>query len=295
MSTTSVVWHTNLLLASHLTTYHIAVSIGTSIVIVERLYPSHRDTPWTGRLGLAIAGAVFAILVPLGSAEFHVPPIPVLIAASALCLALIAAAFLALDVVIGLGGRYDLSICAILAGIALSRLHARVSTHPSQDHLPRHQPILRNQRRRTITEQRRQHHPMERPRRQRLGPIHIRMRIQPQHRELIAIPLPRRRDRRQIHPTVPSNRHRRPPHSQPAPPAPTQHSQPPHQAPSPLPKPPVSPPPLALPAPPQPPTEPPPPSHRRARPLPLPNLQHRHHPRIKTRPNFTSRSNSEGE
>ena len=47
----SEVWHTNLLLAVHLTAFHTAVSIGASILIVERLFPAHRERAWAGGWG----------------------------------------------------------------------------------------------------------------------------------------------------------------------------------------------------------------------------------------------------
>ncbi|GAA0929278.1 hypothetical protein GCM10009554_11520 [Kribbella koreensis] len=90
----SEVWHTNLLLATHLTAFHTAISICASILVVERLFPSHRDRAWAGRRGLPVAAVAFLILVPLGSADFYVPPIPVLIAAGALCALLVVCAFL---------------------------------------------------------------------------------------------------------------------------------------------------------------------------------------------------------
>ena len=51
----SEVWHTNVVLAANLTVFHVAVSIVSTIVLVELLFPEHRDRPWVGRRGLAIA------------------------------------------------------------------------------------------------------------------------------------------------------------------------------------------------------------------------------------------------
>jgi hypothetical protein len=93
VGTYSVVWHTNVLLAVHLTAFHTAVSICSSVVVVERLFPAARDRAWCGRVGLTVAGLALA-LVPLVYGEFdRRPPFLVLAAAAALCLVLVAGAF----------------------------------------------------------------------------------------------------------------------------------------------------------------------------------------------------------
>lgn len=90
----SVVWHTNLMIAMHLTAFHIAVSIGSSVLIVERLHPGRRDQPWVGRREMVIAAVAFLVVVPLGyESTFQGPVGPVLIAA-ALCVLLAVSAFL---------------------------------------------------------------------------------------------------------------------------------------------------------------------------------------------------------
>jgi hypothetical protein len=92
----SRVWHTNLLLAVHLTAFHIAVSICSSILIVERLFPDHQDRAWAGRRGLGIAAVMLGFLVPL---YYGTPPanpgILVLVVAGGLCVLLVVSAFLA--------------------------------------------------------------------------------------------------------------------------------------------------------------------------------------------------------
>jgi hypothetical protein len=94
IGTYSVVWHTNVLLAVHLTVFHTAISICASVLVVERLAPSARDRPWVGRPALALAGLVLA-LTPVIYGEFDQhPPVPVLIATALLLLAVVASAFL---------------------------------------------------------------------------------------------------------------------------------------------------------------------------------------------------------
>ena len=61
----SRVWETSLLQAVHLTAFHVAVSIGCSIALVEWLYPDRRALPWAGRRGLGLAGAGLAALAAL--------------------------------------------------------------------------------------------------------------------------------------------------------------------------------------------------------------------------------------
>lgn len=51
----SEAWHTNVLLATSLTVFHVAVSIVSTIVLVELLIPEHRQRPWVGRRGLVVA------------------------------------------------------------------------------------------------------------------------------------------------------------------------------------------------------------------------------------------------
>lgn len=80
----SVVWHTNVLIATHLTAFHAAVSVVASVLVVERLFPAYRDRPWVGRRGLCAAGLALVALVPLLSAEFPWPPLPVVGAATVL-------------------------------------------------------------------------------------------------------------------------------------------------------------------------------------------------------------------
>lgn len=46
----------NVLIATHLTIFHAAVSICASVLVVEHLFPDVRSQPWVGRTGLVIAG-----------------------------------------------------------------------------------------------------------------------------------------------------------------------------------------------------------------------------------------------
>lgn len=94
VGTYSVVWHTNLLLAAHLTVFHTVISICTSVLVVEWLAPRARNRPWVGRPGLALAGLVLAA-TPVIYGEFDQrPPTAVLVAAAALVVATIATALL---------------------------------------------------------------------------------------------------------------------------------------------------------------------------------------------------------
>lgn len=89
----SVVFHTNVLLAAHLTVFHTAVSICLSVLVVEWLFPRDRDRPWVGLPALALAAVALAS-TPLLYGEFDQrPPAPVLLAAVALVVVLVLAAF----------------------------------------------------------------------------------------------------------------------------------------------------------------------------------------------------------
>ncbi|GAA4965408.1 hypothetical protein GCM10025331_67070 [Actinoplanes utahensis] len=90
----SEVWHTNLLIASHLTVFHVAVSVCSSVLVVEWLFPAHRNQPWTGRRGRTLAGLALLGVLPLTYTDFARVPAGQMLAAGGLCLLLIAAAFL---------------------------------------------------------------------------------------------------------------------------------------------------------------------------------------------------------
>jgi hypothetical protein len=91
----SRVWHTNLLLATHLTAFHIAVSICSSVALVERLFPAYRKRAWTGRRGLALAALALMVLVPLTYGHVWRGPAGPKVAALGLCVLLAGCAFLA--------------------------------------------------------------------------------------------------------------------------------------------------------------------------------------------------------
>ena len=84
LGTYSEVWHTNVLLATNLTIFHIAVSIVSSIVLVELLFPAHRQRQWCGTRGLVLAAVAFFVLPPLLYGEYTVSPLPQLITAAIL-------------------------------------------------------------------------------------------------------------------------------------------------------------------------------------------------------------------
>jgi hypothetical protein len=69
------VWHTNLLLAAHLTAFHAAVSICSSVLLVSWLFPAERDRPWLHPLGLVVC-AVALLAVPFLTYEQYTRPRP---------------------------------------------------------------------------------------------------------------------------------------------------------------------------------------------------------------------------
>ena len=209
------VFGTSLLLATHLTAFHAAVSVCASVLIVSWLFPGDRDRAWVRPRGLVVAGVAMAAALFVTYEEFVPPPPgPALVAAAvgvllvvgarlsgrraravrdptrrarprllavvaflgtgahfllvyavpstgwawpvglAVTLVPLAAAaavvrrlattdvfgrdglwvvtgmlgfFLVLDVLVGLGGRYDLSAAAVLTAVGLVALHRRVA------------------------------------------------------------------------------------------------------------------------------------------------------------------------
>jgi hypothetical protein len=96
----SVVWHTNLLVALMLTVFHAAVSVVASVLVVEWIFPDHRERAWTGRRGLTTAALSLGVVVPVLYSQIDNafgdpdPGLLVLVAAAVLCALLVAAAFL---------------------------------------------------------------------------------------------------------------------------------------------------------------------------------------------------------
>ncbi|MCW2786518.1 MAG: hypothetical protein JWP74_3035 [Marmoricola sp.] len=92
----SEIWHTNVLLAVHLTCFHAAVSICSSILVVERLFPAAQQRAWVGNRGLGTAAVVLFAVVPFLYADSAGSPgAGQLVAAAGLALALVGSAFLA--------------------------------------------------------------------------------------------------------------------------------------------------------------------------------------------------------
>jgi hypothetical protein len=88
------IWHTNLLLAAHLTAFHAAVSICSSVLVVTWLFPADRDRAWIRPRGLVIAG-IAMLLVLFLTWEDHVgPPLGPTLVAVGVGVLLVAAAFL---------------------------------------------------------------------------------------------------------------------------------------------------------------------------------------------------------
>jgi hypothetical protein len=89
----SVVWHVNVLMATHLTLFHAAVSVVGAIIVVERLFPTQRARAWIGPIGMGLCGVALAAVLFITWEEFYLPPAPVLLAAALLCALLVLAAF----------------------------------------------------------------------------------------------------------------------------------------------------------------------------------------------------------
>lgn len=85
----SEVWHTNVLLATNLTIFHVTVSMTSTIVLVELMFPAHRQRAWVGRRGLTIAAVALLVLPPALSGEYDLDPLPQLAAAAALVVLLV--------------------------------------------------------------------------------------------------------------------------------------------------------------------------------------------------------------
>jgi hypothetical protein len=89
----SRVWDTSLLLAAHLTAFHVAVSICSSVLLVERLFPARRAEPWVGRRGLVLAALALGVLVPLTYGQVWRGPVGPELAAAGLVGLLVGGAF----------------------------------------------------------------------------------------------------------------------------------------------------------------------------------------------------------
>ncbi len=85
----SEVWHTNVLLATNLTVFHIAVSIVSTIIVVELLFPEQRQRAWVGPRGLGVSVVAFLVLPPLLYGEYTLDPLPQLAVAAALMVVLV--------------------------------------------------------------------------------------------------------------------------------------------------------------------------------------------------------------
>lgn len=90
----STVGELNLLLASHLTLFHAAVSVVCSIVVVERLFPDVRSTPWVRNRGLILSGLALCAVVVVFWEDFYVPSVRALLGAVVAVGLLVTAAFL---------------------------------------------------------------------------------------------------------------------------------------------------------------------------------------------------------
>jgi hypothetical protein len=91
-----VLWGTNLMLAVNLTAFHTAISICSSVIVVEHLFPGRQGREWVGHRGLLVAGVALFVLVPVALAESAPwPGAGQLVLVGALFASLVAAAFAA--------------------------------------------------------------------------------------------------------------------------------------------------------------------------------------------------------
>jgi preprotein translocase subunit Sec61beta len=87
------IWHTNVLLAVHLTAFHTAVSICSSVLLVTWLFPGVGHQTWIPRWGLVVA-AIAVLTVPFLIYDEYIRPLPAqMLVALALGIACTAAAF----------------------------------------------------------------------------------------------------------------------------------------------------------------------------------------------------------
>ncbi|MBP2329096.1 hypothetical protein JOF56_009481 [Kibdelosporangium banguiense] len=89
----SEVWDTNLLLATHLTAFHTAVSICSSILIVTWLFPDYRDRSWIPARGLVVPAIAMLTVLFLTTETYVRPPRGPVFVAIGIGVLLVVAAF----------------------------------------------------------------------------------------------------------------------------------------------------------------------------------------------------------
>ncbi|MEV4316665.1 hypothetical protein [Actinocrispum sp. NPDC049592] len=81
VGTYAEVGHTNLILATHLTAFHAAVSVCSSVLIATWLFPQDRDRAWVRPRWLIVAGLAMLTVLFITSEDYYRPPIgPILVA-----------------------------------------------------------------------------------------------------------------------------------------------------------------------------------------------------------------------
>jgi hypothetical protein len=88
------VWHTNLLLATHLTAFHAAVSVCSSVLLITWLFPGDRDRAWVRPRGLVIAGIAMLLALFITYEGYVRPPLGPVVVALGVGVLLVAGAFL---------------------------------------------------------------------------------------------------------------------------------------------------------------------------------------------------------
>ncbi|WP_250036490.1 hypothetical protein [Paractinoplanes maris] len=85
---------TSLLLATHLTAFHAAVSVGATVLIVEWLFPGDRDRAWVRPWALIVPAVAMLGALFVTYEEFVRPPVGPTLAAIGIAVLLVAAAWL---------------------------------------------------------------------------------------------------------------------------------------------------------------------------------------------------------
>jgi hypothetical protein len=90
----SEVWHTNLLLATHLTAFHAAVSVSSSVLLVTWLFPGVRDRAWVPLWGLPVVGTAMLLVLFVTFEDYVRAPLGPVVVAVTVGVLLVVAAFL---------------------------------------------------------------------------------------------------------------------------------------------------------------------------------------------------------
>ncbi|MFT4084699.1 MAG: hypothetical protein QM638_19140 [Nocardioides sp.] len=84
----SEVWHTSVLLAVNLTVFHIVVSVVSTIVLTELMFPGFRDRPWLEGRAWGIVAGSFVLLPSIAYGHYSLDYLPQRVVAALLVVAL---------------------------------------------------------------------------------------------------------------------------------------------------------------------------------------------------------------